>query len=151
MAAIPAMTVHSHRTIDSETGQIDTLAGLLVDTVSIKVASNRVDYRGGKNQKQVMILNDKTLTLDVKAKVLLRAGIMSHKHPGTALHRSYITEFHSGVAHGFDAATSAAGYWIYNPTDASINKGEYDDTSFTLEMWENAANSVDIKTAPSYP
>jgi hypothetical protein len=151
MAAIPAMTVHSHRTIDSETGQIDTLSGLLVDTVSIKVASNRVDYRGGKNQKQVMILNDKTLSLDVKAKVLQRAEVMSHKHPGTALHRSYITEFHSGVAYGFDASTAAAGYFIYLPTDSAINKGEYDDTTFTLELWENASNTVDKKSAPTYP
>lgn len=151
MAAIPALTVHSHRTIDSATGQVDTLDGLLVDTVSIKVATNRVDYRGGQNQKQVMILNDKTLTLDIKAKVLERAGEMSHKHPGTALHRSYVTEFHSGVAHGFDSSTSAAGYFIYMPTDAAINKGEYDDTTFTLELWEDASTTADIVSAPSYP
>lgn len=151
MAAIPALTVHSHRTIDSDTGQKDTLSGLLVDTISIKVNSNRVDYRGGKNQKQVMILNDKTLTLSIKAKVLERAGIMSHKHPGLPLHRSYITEFHSGVAHGFDSATSATGYFIYLPTDAATLKGEYDDSSFDLELWENAADSIDQETAPSYP
>lgn len=151
MAATPAMTVNSHRTVDSDTGQIDTLSGLLTDTVSVKVASNRVDYRGGKNQKQVMILNDKTLTLSIKAKVLLRAGVMSHKHPGLPLHRSYITEFHSGVAHGFDSSTAAAGYFIYLPTDAAINKGEYDDTTFDLELWEDAADSVTVHTAPSYP
>lgn len=151
MAAIPALTVHSHRTIDSDTGQKDTLSGLLVDTISIKVSSNRVDYRGGKNQKQVMILNDKTLTLDIKAKVLTRAGVMSHKHPGLALHRSYVTEFHSGVAHGFDYSTAASSYFIYLPTDASTLKGEYDDTSFTLELWENASDSISQITAPSYP
>lgn len=151
MAAIPALTVHSHRTIDSATGQVDTLDGLLVDTVSIKVATNRVDYRGGQNQKQVSIWNDKTLSLGIKAKVLERAGVMSHKHPGTAIHRSYVGEFHSGVAHGFDSATSAAGYFIYLPTDASILKGEYDDTTFDLELWEDASTTADIVSAPSYP
>jgi hypothetical protein len=154
MAAIPALTVHSHRTIDSDTGQKDTLTGMLVDTISIKVTSNRVDYRGGKNQKQVMILNDKTLSLDVKAKILERAGTMSHKHPGLALHRSYVTEFHSGVAHGFDSATNASGYFIYLPTDAATLKGEYDDSSFTLELWENAADSISSTTSsnlPTYP
>lgn len=151
MAAINALTVHSHRTIDTATGQVDTLSGLLVDTVSIKVTTNRVDYRGGQNQKQVMILNDKTLTLSIGAKVLERSGVMSHKHPGLALHRSYITEFHSGHAHGFDTATSAAGYFIYLPTDAAVNKGEYDDTKFDLELWEDADTTADIVSAPSYP
>lgn len=151
MAAIPALTVHSHRTIDSDTGQKDTLSGLLVDTVSIKVGANRVDYRGGKNQKQVSIWNDKTLSLDIKAKVLVRSGIMSHKHPGTAIHRSYCTEFHSGVAHGFDHSTAASSYFIYLPTDAGTLKGEYDDSSFALELWENASDTISQITAPSYP
>lgn len=145
------MTVHSHREIDSDTGQKDSLAGLLVDTVSLKVATNRVDYKGGKNQNQVMILNNKVLSLDVKAKVLLRAGIMSHTAPGTAIHRSYVTEFHSGIDLGFDANTASPGYFIYMPTDSAPLKGEYDDSSFTLEMWENSADSISRPGAPTYP
>ncbi len=144
------MTVHSHRTIDADTGLIDTLDGLLVDTVSLKVNSNVVDYRGGKNQKQVKIINDNTLMLDVKAKVLQRAGVFGHKFPGTGVHCSYVTEFHSGVALGFDPSDTDA-YFIYMPTDSAPQKGEYDDHSFTLEWWQDADNSVDQPTTPTYP
>lgn len=149
MPASPAMTVHSHRDIDADTGIIDTLDGLLVESISFKVATNRVDYAGGKNQLQVSIWNRKVLTGSVSAKVLKRAGKFGHKHPGTAIHPTYLTEFHSGVSLGFTAG--AGDYFIYLPESSDPQKGEYDNHSFGLELWQDAADSVDVVAAPSYP
>lgn len=151
MPAAQALTVHSHRTIDTETGIIDTLTGLLVDSVSAKVSTNRVDYMGGLNQKQVMILNNKTLTLSIGATVLERAGALSHKHPGTAIHREVVTEFHDGIALGFDSNTAADGYFIYLPESSDPQKGEYDKTTFTLELWEDADTTISVVAAPDAP
>jgi hypothetical protein len=151
MPASPALTVHSHRGIDADTGIQDSLNGLLVDSVSVKVSTNRVDYMGGLNQKQVMILNNKTLTLSIGATVLERAGVFSHNHPGTAIHRGYVTEFHDGLNMGFDTSTEADGYFIYMPESSDPQKGEYDKTTFTLELWEDADASIDVITAPSAP
>ncbi len=142
------MTTHSHRSIDADTGIIDTLDGLLVTGVSIKVSTDRVDYMGGKGQKQVMILKNKTLTLSVTAKVLQRAGVFGHRHPGTGIHRDNMTEFHSGVALGFDASDTD-GYFIYMPTDSAPQSGEYDDHTFDAELWQDADNTIDQPAAPS--
>jgi len=143
------MTVHSHRDIDADTGIIDTLDGLLVESISFKVSADRKDYQGGKNQKQVSIWSNKTLTGSVSAKVLQRAGRFSHRHPGTAIHPTYVTEFHAGVSLGFTAG--AGDYFIYIPDSSDPQKGEYDNHSFGLELWQNAADSVDVVAAPSYP
>ena len=143
------MTVHSHRDIDADTGLIDTLDGLLVESASFKVTFDRVDLMGGKGQKQVMILKNKTLTGSITAKVLERAGVFSHKHPGTGIHTSYFTEYHSGISLGF--TPGASDYWIYLPTDSAAQKGEYDNGNFDCELWQDADPTVDIPAAPSYP
>lgn len=145
------MTVHSHRSIDTDTGLKDTMSGLCMEPLSITPEFNRVDYMDGLNDRAVMILNNKKLVLDCKAKVLKRAGVMSHKHPGTAIHRSYVTEFHSGVDFGFDSNTASSGYFIYLPQSGQKNRGEYDDTNFKLELWQQAAQSIDVVGTPSYP
>lgn len=127
------------------------MSGLCMEPLTITPEFNRVDYMDGNNDRAVMILNNKRLTLDVKAKVLKRANVMSHKHPGVPIHRNYVTEFHSGVAFGFDANPASGGYFIYLPQSGQVNRGEYDDTNFKLELWQQAQASLDNVAAPSYP
>jgi hypothetical protein len=122
-----------------------------MEPLTVTPSFTKVEYRGGKTQQGTLIYNTKELTLDVKAKVLKRNGVMSHKHVGTPIHRSYVTEFHSGVAFGFDSDPNSAGHFIYEPENGQVNRGEYDDTSFKLILWQETADSIELPASPSYP
>ena len=81
----------------------------------------------------------------------LRVESWNMRHEGWSGETDYLGDAEQIWFEFGSSSTSAAGYFIYLPSDAAINKGEYDDTTFALELWEDADEAFDTEGLPTYP
>ena len=142
MAAIAPYLINatSGVTVDTQLGLNADPTAMLVESWTTSIENNDVEHSNFAGVPTVMISNTPKYSIAAKAKILARTSGLTNNRPGTAVARATITQYSSGVDHGYP---TDSGFFVFSGGMTHDQpKGDLDDYSFNLRFFGFATTST---------
>ena len=122
--------------------------GLLVKSISYKPTRDKKTKKNHRDYEVIHVMTNPKLVLTVDADISLMAGALAAKHPGEPIHKNYVLDFYTEIAHRFP---TAPGYFIYDDVDTGSPAGDLNTGKFSLTWFAPPTNTSQLVAAPVAP
>lgn len=135
-AAIANILIHSIVPVDSTVGAQYGMEGLLLENgYQVKPTRERTEHKNHNGLGVLSISTNPMITLAFDAKVTVLSGPFSAKHPGTAIGMNTMTNYFSGLSHGFPVGGEGVNWFELMAPDFGAPAGDLYTTRFELRLW----------------